>query len=250
MDLSVSETAQRTGTSVDTIRYYQTIGLLHGPRHAGRNAHYDASHVDRLERIRTLADRGFSLKAIREVLDAGKDNEADKLLLSAIGQSAVETRYSAADLAKELDIPRAILASIERSGLVDEGVGEDAAKKFSKGDVDVARGAMRLLRYGFPITRLIGLALKHDRAVRRIVDDAIDLFDEHVRKASDGEEDPEAVAEAFRELLPVTTALVAHHFQRVLINRALRRLHKSGEKRALATAVEETKRTRIRFGWR
>ncbi len=250
MEFSVTETAERTGTTVDTIRYYQTIGLLHGPRREGRNAVYDDSHVERLERIRALADRGFSLKAIRALLELGDGGDADKLLLAALEQSAIETRYSAADLAREVDVPKAILASIERSGLLDEGIGEDPAKKFSQGDLEIARGARRLLRYGFPITRLIGLALKHDRGVRRVVDETIDLFDEHVRKASGGSEDPEAVAEAFRELLPVTTALVAHHFQRTLINRALKRLKKSGEKRALEAAVSEANRTRIGFRWK
>lgn len=250
MQLSVSEAAQRTGTSIDTIRYYQTIGLLHAPQHAGRTAVYDETHIDRLERIRALAERGFSLKAIREVLEAGGRAKSDKPLFSAIAQSAVETRYSAADLAKELDIPRAILASIEKSGLVDDSLSEDSSKKFTTADLDVARGAIRLLRYGFPITRLVGLAVKHDASVRRIVDEAIDLFDEHVRKASPGEEDPEAVAEAFRELLPVTTALVAHHFQRRLIHRALKRLQKSGQKRALETAVKEAKGSRFRWRWK
>jgi DNA-binding transcriptional MerR regulator len=250
MDFSVAETAQRTGTSVDTIRYYQTIGLLHGPRRDGRNAVYDDSHIERLERIQSLAARGFSLKAIRALLELGDGAESDKLLLSALEQSAVETRYSAAELAKELDIPRAILASIEQSGLVDDTPGDDPSRKFSRADLEVARGAARLLRFGFPITRLIGLAIKHDRSMKRIVDEAIDLFDEHVRKASGDAEDPEAVAEAFRELLPATTALVAHHFQRTLITRALKRLKKSGEKHALDAAVAETKRTRIGFRWK
>jgi DNA-binding transcriptional MerR regulator len=211
---------------------------------------YDDTHVERLQRIHELAERGFSLKAIAAVLDARRGGQSDKLLLSAIADSAVEGRYSGADLAEALDLPRAVLSAIERSGLVDENAGDDAKKKFSRGDLEVARGAVRLLRYGFPLTRLIALASKHDRNIRRTVDESIDLFDECVRKTGGGDKDPEAVAEAFRELLPVVTALVAHHFQRVLINRALRRLKKSGEKSALETAVAETRRTRIGFRWK
>lgn len=251
MELSVSQLAERSGLSVDTVRYYQTIGLLPAPRHEGRKAVYEDAHLERLERVRELADRGFSLKAIRAVLDEGDEAAvADKFLRSAIEESSIEARYSAADLARELDIPKAILASIDKAGLADDGVGATGSKKFSKADLDVARGAIRLLRYGFPITKLITLAVRHDRAVRKAVDDAIDLFDDNVRKAGGTEQDPEAVAEAFRELMPVATALVAHHFQRVLISRALKRLKQSGEKRALQTAVRETKRARFGLRWK
>jgi CRISPR/Cas system CSM-associated protein Csm2 small subunit len=130
-------------------------------------------------------------------------------------------------------------------------VGEGAARRYySQADLEVARGAVKLLKYGFPITRLLSLALRHDRAVRETVDEAIDLFDKHVRKASAGRDaDREAVAEAFRDLLPVVTALVAHHFQRVLVNRAIKRLKKSGEKGELQVALKAAARTRIAFRW-
>jgi hypothetical protein len=57
------------------------------------------------------------------------------------------------------------------------------------------------------------------------------------------------VARAFREMLPIVTALVAHHFQRLLVNRALKRLEKKGDESALARAVRETSRRRIGFRW-
>ncbi len=250
MEYSVLDLGRATGTSVDTIRYYQALGLLPAPRRVGRNAVYDDAHVERLGRIQDFSSRGFSLKAIRAVLDAGDGPPSDRALLGAIADSSAEPHFSGTDLAEQLDLPRSVVAMIEKSGLVDDSLAEEPGKRFSKSDLEVARGAMRLLRYGFPVTRLLGLAVKHDRAVRRTVDDAIDLFDEHVRKAAGGDEDPEAVAEAFRELLPVVTALVAHHFQRTLVNRAIKRLKKSGDKGTLATAVRESKRTRIGFRWR
>jgi DNA-binding transcriptional MerR regulator len=250
MEYGISDLTRVTGTSVDTIRYYQTLGLLPAPRHEGRNAVYDDTHVERLERIRELSARGLSLKAIRTALDAGAGTASDVRLLAAIADSSAEPHFSGAEMAAQIDVPRSLLAMVEKSGIVDDSLAEDPQKKFSKSDVDIARGAVRLLRYGFPLTRLLGVAVKHDRAVRRIVDEVVDLFDEHVRKPAGSDEDPEAVAEAFRELLPVVTALVGHHFQRVLIHRAIRRLKKAGEKSAHETAVREARRTRIGFRWR
>jgi DNA-binding transcriptional MerR regulator len=49
---------------------YQTKGLLHAPRHVGRTARYDQSHVQRLALVQRLQDRGFSLPAIAELIDA------------------------------------------------------------------------------------------------------------------------------------------------------------------------------------
>jgi hypothetical protein len=63
-------------------------------------------------------------------------------------------------------------------------------------------------------------------------------------------DDREGVAEAFKTLLPMVTGLVAHHFQRLLVNRALKRLRKKGERDALAAAVEVTSKTRLGVGWR
>jgi DNA-binding transcriptional MerR regulator len=51
-----------------TARYYIQIGLLDRPQGETRAAHYLSLHLDRLLRIRQLADAGVSLERIREVL--------------------------------------------------------------------------------------------------------------------------------------------------------------------------------------
>jgi DNA-binding transcriptional MerR regulator len=51
-----------------TVRYYIQIGLLERPQGETRAAHYLSLHLDRLLRIRQLADAGVSLERIREVL--------------------------------------------------------------------------------------------------------------------------------------------------------------------------------------
>lgn len=249
MEWDVTSLAGRTGISVDTLRYYQSQGLLHAPQRRGRRAFYDESHVDRLERIRSLAARGFSLKAIAALLEAGDASESDRLLLAAIERESGGVRYSSAQIAERAGIPRSVLAAVEKAGLAEAEIAADGAAAYTESDLRVAGGAARLLRYGFPLTRLIALAARHDRAVRKTVDDAIELFDENVRKPSKSTDDRrDAVADAFRELLPVVTALVAHHFQRVLVNRALRRLKRRGSKRELEAALEVTSRNR--FGLR
>jgi DNA-binding transcriptional MerR regulator len=68
--LTIGALAKRTGARVQTIRYYEEIGLMPDPeRTAGGQRRYDAAALDRLAFIRHARDLGFGLEAIRELLD-------------------------------------------------------------------------------------------------------------------------------------------------------------------------------------
>lgn len=68
--LSIGKLAARTGTKVPTIRYYEQIGLLHPPERTAANQRvFDRAALGRLSFIRHARQLGFSLGAIRELLD-------------------------------------------------------------------------------------------------------------------------------------------------------------------------------------
>lgn len=67
-ELTIDELAARTGTTVRTVRFYATEGLLPPPRRRGRIAYYDAQHRMRLDLVRTLQEHGYTLAAIERVL--------------------------------------------------------------------------------------------------------------------------------------------------------------------------------------
>lgn len=73
VELTVDELAQRTGVPVRTIREYQTMGLLPAPARRGRVGIYGPSHARQVEVIRRLLEQGYSLAAIRGLLDAWRD---------------------------------------------------------------------------------------------------------------------------------------------------------------------------------
>lgn len=254
MRYTVGELALASGLSVDTIRFYQTRGLLDPPEREGRRAFYADPHLERLRYIQEMAGRGFSLKAIADLLARGGSPGAvatDEALRAAIGEEHAEAAYEQEEFARALGVPAALLRSVERTGLAEPQLLEDGSERYSESDLRVARGALKLLEHGIPLTSLLALAVKHDRAVRKTVEGAIDLFDDHIRKTRAGEaHDSEAVAEAFKTLLPVVTGLVAHHFQRVLVNRALKRLKRSGDTGPLKVALKATARSRLRLRWR
>ncbi len=68
--LSIGTLAKRTGTKVQTVRYYEQIGLLPEPeRTEGGQRRYGADDLTRLAFIRQGRQLGFTLDAIRELLD-------------------------------------------------------------------------------------------------------------------------------------------------------------------------------------
>ncbi|MGB0499060.1 MAG: MerR family transcriptional regulator [Rubricella sp.] len=68
--LAIGTLAKRTGTKVQTIRYYEQIGLLPEPgRTEGGQRRYGDDDLDRLAFVRHARQLGFTLEAIRELLD-------------------------------------------------------------------------------------------------------------------------------------------------------------------------------------
>lgn len=84
--MKIGDVAIRTNTAIQTVRYYEQIGLLPPPaRTASNYRHYDASHVARLEFIRRCRALDMSLQEIRALLgfcDAPQSDccEVDALL--------------------------------------------------------------------------------------------------------------------------------------------------------------------------
>ena len=67
--LTIGALSKQTGCHVETIRYYERIGLLPSPpRSNGGHRLYDAAHLRRLLFVRRGRDLGFSLEEIRELL--------------------------------------------------------------------------------------------------------------------------------------------------------------------------------------
>ena len=68
-ELTVDQVALAAGLGIDTVRYYQRLGLIPAPVRKGRRAAYCEEHVTRLAEIRRLADDGFTLAQIAALGD-------------------------------------------------------------------------------------------------------------------------------------------------------------------------------------
>ncbi|SMF26495.1 MerR family transcriptional regulator, mercuric resistance operon regulatory protein [Tistlia consotensis] len=67
--LGIGALSERSGVNIETIRYYERIGIMpEPPRTAGGQRVYDAGHLGRLVFIRRSRELGFSLDEIRTLL--------------------------------------------------------------------------------------------------------------------------------------------------------------------------------------
>lgn len=66
----IEDLAHLSGATVRTIRAYQDRGLLPRPERRGRANVYTDAHLARLRQIADLLDRGYTLAAIKELLEA------------------------------------------------------------------------------------------------------------------------------------------------------------------------------------
>ncbi len=232
MRYRVEQLAAACDVSVDTVRYYQSRGLLPQPEREGRVAWYDDRHAEGIRRIRDLQRKGLTLAAVGRVL-SGELGEADADLAAAVAEARGEAGEDAELLTLEgfaaaSGVPASLIQAVEREG-IRIGREVDGEVRYTAADTDVVRTALRLLEFGLPLGDLLALARDADVAMRGLAERAVDLFDEHVRKpirdtAGDDGAAAAQMVEAFNELLPAVTALVSHHFRRVLLEAAEERI--------------------------
>src|SRR3546814_14530963 len=78
MALTIGDLGKATNTKVETIRYYERIGLLPKPRRtAGNYRDYGSAELGRLSFIRRARDLGFSLDQVRALLRLSDDRSCD-----------------------------------------------------------------------------------------------------------------------------------------------------------------------------
>ena len=97
-DLAIGALARRTGCKVETIRYYERIGILPAPpRNSGGQRRYRAWHLKRLNFVRRARDLGFTLADVRGLLRLVDEqgHGCDEVRTMALGHlSAVRARLA------------------------------------------------------------------------------------------------------------------------------------------------------------
>jgi DNA-binding transcriptional MerR regulator len=195
-------------------------------------AWYDDRHAERIREVRMLRRKGLTLAAIQRVLGDEAD-PADADLARAVadargGETTEDELLTLDEFADRSGVPASLIQAVEREG-IELGRVENGEARYTAADIDMVRGALRLLEYGLPLGELLALARDTNQAMVALASRAVALLDEFVRKpirdtAASDEAAATQLVEAFDALLPAVTNLVANHFRRVLLDRAEERL--------------------------
>ncbi len=231
-DMSIEELAQKSGVSIDTIRFYQSRGLLMAPTRQGRRAYYGAQHLDRIAQIREYQHRGLSLRDIEMRVVESNDHPLDP----------PGVLYDFESFASRIGMPAALVQAMIAEGVL-VPITQDGLARFSAQDVKMANLALSLLGEGLPFSELLALSKAHHARMEASVSEAIELFERHLRiDASDAS--PEDFAREFATFAALHQSLVelvALHFDRLLVVRARQRLLETAKPTELSVIEELAK---------
>lgn len=107
--MKIGELASATATKVETVRYYEKIGLLALPARTSANYRaYGNEHLARLSFIRRARDLGFTLEAVRELLTLSDDKARSCEAVDSIA------RVHLADIERKISDLAALRTELDR----------------------------------------------------------------------------------------------------------------------------------------
>jgi MerR family mercuric resistance operon transcriptional regulator len=119
--ITIGKVSEKTGCNIETIRYYERIGLLRKPpRSTGGHRLYGDTDIQRLTFVRRSRDLGFTLDAVKNLLSYidGGDYTCAEIKIIAVDHLA-EVRSKLAELKRLERGLKDMIASCEGDDLID-----------------------------------------------------------------------------------------------------------------------------------
>ena len=240
-EYTIDEISSLSRVPSRTIRFYQSRGALMAPAIRGRVAYYASKHVQRLELIAQLQDRGLSIDAIRDLLASIDKGETDLAEWLGVEQ---ELQASWAN-----DHPRTVteselyeLAGTRRPGLIADLLRARLLER--RGEVlflispALLAVAMKLEAAGVDLDTALEGADVVRKHMARTAADLVGLF---MKRAQEGAIEATDAASIFQALRPTGIEAVRVIFGREM-ERALRKLLGSGKMATLPSKVRKAKK--------
>jgi DNA-binding transcriptional MerR regulator len=209
----IDDLARESGLTVDTIRFYRREGLLPPATRVGRTKRFGRVHLERLERIRELQQRRFSLAAIRALLEAERPGLVEGIF------SGSDAGYSYAELVSRSGVDPVLADRLRDTGLVRDP-GEFGRDAYDGADLELLRAVAELQRLGLPGDVVVELGRIYTEGVERMQSQVLDLF---TGRRGPGWKDAEELrafqsraAASAGDLLPTVTRLVEYVHRRTL----------------------------------
>ena len=226
-EISLDELVEQSGVSTRTIRYYQSEGVLPRPRKDGRDARYSTHHIERLELIAELQERGLKLEAIKDLVGRDRAHRSvsdwlgvDEVLRASWADDETTTMTLAAVHALLGKHPRRLVGEMVDAGLLIRN--EDATFVVpSRALLDIA---LRMLDAGVSIDIGTEAATVLRRRLSKAADDLVRLFQSETGKSFAGKGRPTEIATALDALRPIAQdaaqLILAQELERALRNLA------------------------------
>ena len=243
-EYTIDEISSLSRVPSRTVRFYQSRGALMAPAIRGRVAYYGSKHLQRLELIAQLQDRGLSIDAIRDLLASIDKGETDLAEWLGVEQ---ELQASWAN-----DHPRTVteselyeLAGTRRPGLIADLLRARLLER--RGEVLLLTSpallavAMRLEAAGVDLDTALegaGIVRKH---MARTASDLVGLFVKRAHQGAIDAGDAGDAASIFQALRPTGIEAVRVIFGREM-ERELRKLLESGKMATLPSKVRKAKK--------
>jgi DNA-binding transcriptional MerR regulator len=211
--LSVEALADAAGTSVRTVRYYQSEGLLPPPERVGRTARYGPAHAERLALITELQERGLRLQAIRDVLAAtpGAPTAEWLGLTDALERPWSEDHPALLgdrELAAKLEgLPASTADELAASGIIERRADTRPPVWFvaSPGMLDIAVDSVRA---GIPVESGTALRALLQERLQSLAEELVARFADDVAFARLADAGPAALAEMLAHVQPLARRTV------------------------------------------
>lgn len=104
-DLSIAEAAEATGTTADTLRYYEKLGLVRPDRDTGGRRRYAEEHMRRLTFLIRMRGSEMPIRDLVryvQLVEEGPHTEAERLAIMTAHRDAVLARRAELDAALQV----------------------------------------------------------------------------------------------------------------------------------------------------
>ena len=222
----IGELAREAGIPVRTVRYYQERKLLPPPRRQGRIGWYSQAHLDRLNVIGQLVDRGHTLSGIGQLLSAWEQGYdlADLLgferAMTAPWSDEEPVPVTVADISELLagQLTPEVLAEAIRLGYIE--VDGERVTHVSRRLLDTTTA---LVREGIPLPAILATGRELQAGLDQLASLFLELVIAPVLDRHGGAPPPQEVArlaETIERLRPVARTALDAEFARAMDRRA------------------------------
>lgn len=203
--LTIDELASVSGVPSRTIRFYQGKDILPPPQKRGRVAIYTRSHIERLQLISELQDRGLRLRAIRDVLS--RPDTTAETIHEWLGVSERVGHFSTDAPVVMTEQELRDLLGGPKPGIISKLLKTDAIERQGEGRFLVQssallRVAVSLGQAGVDIDVAIGLREILEKRLARAADELVAYAIEHIGRGFGRSDDPKDVSTAIDALMP------------------------------------------------